>query len=124
MDRFKDFTFDPKNFPLNEMQAMVADLHEKKQHYVLIVDPAIKVEKGYGAYDDGVAQNLFIKNPDGTDFVGKVWPEYFYCLFLAKSYFLAWLSFRISTILRLRAIGQSGCASSSRCFPSTDSGST
>jgi alpha-glucosidase len=74
MDQFKDFTLDPKNFPEKDMQAFVHDLHKKDQHYVLILDPAIKVEQGYEPYEEGVRDGLFIKNPDGSVFVGKVWP--------------------------------------------------
>ena len=29
---------------------------------------------GYGPYDSGIAGDHFLKNPDGTTYVGKVWP--------------------------------------------------
>jgi alpha-glucosidase len=40
----------------------------------LIVDPGIKVEKGYGVYDRGVKEDIFAKYPDGTNYTGQVWP--------------------------------------------------
>lgn len=41
--------------------------------YVVIVDPGIKIEKGYKAYDEGLQQNIFITEPDGvTPLVTKV----------------------------------------------------
>lgn len=74
MDDKKDFTFDPKNFPLREVQRFVKELHSSQQKYVLIIDPAIKVERGYGPYEDGMKKGIFMKNPDGSVYVGKVWP--------------------------------------------------
>jgi alpha-glucosidase len=41
---------------------------------VTIIDPGIKIEKGYKAYDEGLAQNHFAKYPDGRTYVGHVWP--------------------------------------------------
>lgn len=74
MDQYKDFTLDPHNFPVAEVQKFIADLKQRHQHYVLIIDPAIKVERGYAAYEEGLQKGIFIKNPDGSVAVGKVWP--------------------------------------------------
>lgn len=76
MESFKDFTVDPANFPEKDMKEFVDDMHKRKQHYVLIIDPAIKAENGYAPYDEGVQKGLFIKNSDNSVFVGKVWPGY------------------------------------------------
>jgi alpha-glucosidase len=72
MDRYKIFTWDPVQFPdpknmMNQLKNMNFDL-------VTIVDPGIKVEKGYRSYDEGVVQNHFAKYPDGRLYIGHVWP--------------------------------------------------
>jgi alpha-glucosidase (family GH31 glycosyl hydrolase) len=74
MDNLKDFTLDSRNFPLSEVQSFLSELHKNKQKYVLILDPAIKVENGYLPYEDGVKEGIFIKNSHGGVFTGKVWP--------------------------------------------------
>ncbi|KAL9658384.1 hypothetical protein ABK040_015704 [Willaertia magna] len=75
MDAYKDFTTDPVRYPLGQVKQFVSDLRSNKQHYVVIVDPGIKYEKGYYAYDYGKELNIFIKKSDGlTDITGDVWP--------------------------------------------------
>ena len=41
MDRRRVFTLDPQRFPLHKMRQLVDYLHEHKQHYIVMVDPAI-----------------------------------------------------------------------------------
>ena len=41
---------------------------------VVIVDPGIKEEHGYPAWDNGVKQDVFLKDKSGNIFIGKVWP--------------------------------------------------
>lgn len=75
MDRWKDFSFDPINYPLEEMQRFVAALEEKGQKWVPIVDPGIPVLPGYEPYDSGVKDNVFLKEYDGkTNYLGWCWP--------------------------------------------------
>ena len=74
MEDYKDFTWDPINFPREKMGDFVKKLHENEQHYVVIVDPGIKIETPYYPYEDGVNKNVFIKNSKGENIVGKVWP--------------------------------------------------
>jgi alpha-glucosidase len=72
MDHYKVFTWDPVNFP--DPKGMVDQLKKMNFDLVTIIDPGIKIEKGYKAYDEGVAKDLFAKYPDGRLYVGHVWP--------------------------------------------------
>ena len=41
MDKYKDFTVDPVNFPASDMKAFITELNGKDQHFVPIIDPGI-----------------------------------------------------------------------------------
>ena len=47
-------------------------LHNSKQHYVPIVDPGIKIDPGYPAYDRGLKGKVFISDLTGEPYVGQV----------------------------------------------------
>ncbi len=72
MDAYRVFTWDKERFP--DPARMNADLAEQGFRVVTIVDPGTKVDHGWSVYQDGVAKGYFCKNPDGSVFVGKVWP--------------------------------------------------
>lgn len=72
MDSYKIFTWNKERFP--QPKAMIDKLKGMGFHLVTIVDPGIKVEKGYFAYDEGVANDYFAKYPDGGNYIGSVWP--------------------------------------------------
>lgn len=74
MDGFRDFTVDEVNFILQDTRDFVNQLHEQGQNFVPIVDPGIKIDKGYNAYDTGIASNIFVKDLQGTNYVSQVWP--------------------------------------------------
>ncbi|KAJ2611187.1 hypothetical protein H4S08_003272 [Coemansia sp. RSA 1365] len=74
MDRERDFTFNPANFSLQEMRAQLDYLHAHDQKMILIIDPAIQFNSTYGTYARGHSQNVFIKNADGSEYIGQVWP--------------------------------------------------
>ncbi|KAJ1931840.1 hypothetical protein FBU59_006578, partial [Linderina macrospora] len=75
-DKFVEFSFDPKLFPLNEMQRFTNELHSKNQKLVLITQPAVHRNSSYGPYARGKALDVFVKNPDGSEFVSQGWPGY------------------------------------------------
>ena len=54
------------------VQAFVKQLHVNKQYWVPIVDPGIKVDPGYPAYDQGLAAHAFITDVTGQPFLGQV----------------------------------------------------
>lgn len=72
MDNYKVFTWNPKGFP--DPKAMMQQLKGMGFDMVTIIDPGIKIEKGYKAFEEGVKQELFAKYPDGRLYVGHVWP--------------------------------------------------
>lgn len=83
MDSFKDFTNDPHRYPLDKFKKFIDDLHEHKQHYVPIVDAAIyvpnpnnKTDNDYKPFHNGNESDTFITNPDGSLYIGAVWPGY------------------------------------------------
>jgi alpha-glucosidase len=72
-DNYKPFTWDHERFP--DPKKMISDLRAQGFHLVTIVDPHPKVEKGYAPYDEGIAGNYFVKNPDGSVYEAPVWPS-------------------------------------------------
>ncbi|KAJ3300967.1 hypothetical protein HDU93_006995 [Gonapodya sp. JEL0774] len=78
MSAFRDFTFDEKRFPQAEVRRFVEELNARGQKMILILDPGIKLEYGYGPFDRLLKAGCFVNNADGTGAieVGKVWPEY------------------------------------------------
>ncbi|KAH9475774.1 Alpha-glucosidase [Psilocybe cubensis] len=76
----RDFTADPVSFPPDEMRTFIRELNANNQHYIPIVDAAIPKQINatdiYDPYTKGVEKGVFITNPDGTEYVGQVWPGY------------------------------------------------
>src|ERR1700726_75308 len=70
----RPFTVDPKTFP--NFPGLVSDLRKQHFHLVNITDLHIAhvPNQGYSPYDTGHAGDHFVKNPDGSEFVGVVWP--------------------------------------------------
>lgn len=68
------FTVDEKNYP--DFPGLVKDL--AKQHFKLVVITDLHVAHqpnvGYAPYDSGHAGDHFVKNPDGSEYIGEVWP--------------------------------------------------
>jgi len=72
MDSYKIFTWNSDRFP--DPARMVSGLRKMGIRTTLIVDPGIKVEAGYPAYESGLKQSIFLKYPDNTNYAGSVWP--------------------------------------------------
>jgi alpha-glucosidase len=68
------FTVNQKAFP--DFRGMVKDLAQEQFKVVVITDlhVAHQPNVGYAPYDTGLAGDHFVKNPDGSIYVGKVWP--------------------------------------------------
>ncbi|MDB5132227.1 MAG: alpha-glucosidase [Mucilaginibacter sp.] len=72
MDDYKIFSWNKKTFA--DPKAMIAKLKAMNFKLVTIVDPGIKVEKGYQQYDEGLAKDYFATYPNGEKYVANVWP--------------------------------------------------
>jgi alpha-glucosidase len=68
------FTINREYFPTFEK--MISDFRAQGMHTILITDLHIKKDPnhGYAPYDSGMKNDVFVKNPDGSVFVGTVWP--------------------------------------------------
>lgn len=72
MDAYKIFTWHPENF--SNPDKLLKSLDNLNFKTAVIVDPGIKVEEGYQAYDEGIAYDHFVKYPDGKPWTAQVWP--------------------------------------------------
>lgn len=72
MDNFKVFTFDKEKFP--DPKGLNDYLHERNFKSVYMIDPGIKVEKGYSLDDEGTMRDYWVKDASGKPYVGEVWP--------------------------------------------------
>jgi alpha-glucosidase len=68
----RPFTVDPERFPTFEQ--MIADLKGEGFKVIAITDLHLAKLPGYKPYEEGVQHDYFVKNPDGSVYVGKVWP--------------------------------------------------
>jgi alpha-glucosidase len=72
MDGYRVFTWDKSRFP--DPSKMIADLRAEGFRVVVIIDPGVKVDPNYYAYQQGQAGNHFVKNADGSELHATVWP--------------------------------------------------
>jgi alpha-glucosidase len=72
MEGYRVFTFNEKNFP-NPKQ-LNADLHTKGFKSVFMIDPGVKADPTYSIYKSGSANDVWVKNTEGKEYHGKVWP--------------------------------------------------
>jgi alpha-glucosidase len=90
MNGYRVFTWDPQRFP--DPGGLVKKLGAQGIKVVTIVDPGIKYQPSTGAapetsspelapqdssyyvYDEGVKNDYFLRNADGSQFIPEVWP--------------------------------------------------
>jgi alpha-glucosidase len=72
MHGYRVFTFDPKHFP--DPKATNDYLHEHGFKSVWMIDPGVKQEKGYAVFDTGTEADVWLKDANGKNYEGKVWP--------------------------------------------------
>ncbi|CAI2738285.1 unnamed protein product [Dicrocoelium dendriticum] len=66
------FTWDKPKF--HNPGEMVDSLKEKGRKLVTVVDPHIKQDTAWSLYNDGVANNYFVKTSDNSNYIGWCWP--------------------------------------------------
>ena len=73
-DRNRPFTVNTQTFP--DLKGLTTELGAQGIKLVPITDlhVAQAPNQGYAPYDSGIAGNHFVHNPDGSVYVGKVWP--------------------------------------------------
>ncbi|KAF2128209.1 glycoside hydrolase family 31 protein [Dothidotthia symphoricarpi CBS 119687] len=82
MDQYRDFTLDPVTFSPSAVADFFGWLHGNNQHFVPIVDSAIYIPNptnasdAYDTYMRGNESGVFMTNPDGSQYIGAVWPGY------------------------------------------------
>jgi alpha-glucosidase len=73
-EKNRPFTINHETFP--DMPGLIAKLHQENFHIVAITDLHIADLPGqnYAPFDSGMAGDYFVKNADGSVFVGPAWP--------------------------------------------------
>ena len=72
MDGYRVFTWHPQWF--EQPKKMLDELKGKEFKIAVIIDPGIKVDSNYFAYQEGIKGDHFCIFPDGSLYQGQVWP--------------------------------------------------
>jgi alpha-glucosidase len=72
MKRYRVFSINKSSFP--SLKQLTADLDKKGIKLVASINPAVKRDKHYEIYSDGLAKDIFCKLPSGQPFTGVSWP--------------------------------------------------
>ena len=72
MDGFRVFTWDNEKF--ENPKEFINKLKEMGFKLVTIIDPGVKVDKGYKIYDEGIKNGYFATDKDGIVYKNRVWP--------------------------------------------------
>ncbi|KAF2884462.1 hypothetical protein ILUMI_21710 [Ignelater luminosus] len=71
-DSGKYFTWDPVRFP--DPIKLQNQLAVENRSLVVTTGPHMKVEKGYFVHDEASARGFYVRNPNGSDYIGKCLP--------------------------------------------------
>lgn len=72
MDQYKVFTWNKERHA--DPKKMIHDLSENGFKIVTIIDPGVKAEENYYVYDEGIQNEYFAKDTDGSVYHNEVWP--------------------------------------------------
>jgi alpha-glucosidase len=82
MNQYRDFENDMNTFSYAEGEEFLAKLHANGQHYIPIIDSAVYIPNptnesdAYPTFTRGNKTDSFMRNPDGSLYIGTVWPGY------------------------------------------------
>ncbi|KAH8428331.1 glycoside hydrolase family 31 protein [Aspergillus melleus] len=82
MHGYRNFDNDKHRFSYEEGEKFLSKLHDGGRRWVPIVDAALYIPNpenasdAYETYTRGDADDVFLKNPDGSLYIGAVWPGY------------------------------------------------
>ncbi|WP_445505515.1 glycoside hydrolase family 31 protein [Niallia sp. 03091] len=71
MNDYRVFTWGPK-YP--NPDKLKEDMDKLGFKYVTINDPGVKVDESFDTYQEGTKNNFWVKNSNGSPYVGYVWP--------------------------------------------------
>lgn len=72
MDGYRVFTWDKEKF--KNPKEMIKKLNAMGFKLVTIIDPGVKVDKGYEIYDEGLKNGYFATDKNAITYVNEVWP--------------------------------------------------
>lgn len=73
MEGYRVFTYSKDAFPKG-VPGTLKKLQASDRKVVPIIDPGVKLEKGFPMYEEGLKEGHFCLTPEGQPFVGFVWP--------------------------------------------------
>ncbi len=77
MDNYKIFTWNKDYFP--QPEKMISNLRDMGFRTTVILDPGIKIEKGYQVWESGMKEKIFVKTAGGDGYYrARVWPGWCY----------------------------------------------
>ncbi|KAL9110505.1 MAG: hypothetical protein Q9187_008041, partial [Circinaria calcarea] len=83
MNQYRDFDNDQIRYNYTTGEQFLSRLHANGQHYIPIIDAAVYVPNPNNASDayepftrGNATAGTFLTNPDGSTYIGEVWPGY------------------------------------------------
>jgi alpha-glucosidase len=106
MDAYKVFTFSPREWgSAAGVRRSLATLRRRGRRVVAILDPGVKVERGYEVCEDGLKQDIFCRTREGKPFTGFVWPGHTHFPDFSRADGRAWWAKRVTAFARTGMAG-------------------
>lgn len=70
---YEPFRIDTKKFP--DMKKMASQLKQRGIELTASVNPGIKIDPTYDAYNDGIKKDIFLKYQDGEKYITDIYPN-------------------------------------------------